>query len=73
MQNSNMYKLYNNVDGSLGAIIRLSDQHFIPVNKENTDYQFFKSAVDKESANLQDADGNLLSAEEAKAFVSALA
>ena len=37
----------------------------------NTDYQAFKKAVN-EGADLQDADGNLMTAEQAKEYVATL-
>ena len=38
----------------------------------NTDYQQFKQAINDDTAQLQDADGNTMSAEDAKQFVSTL-
>ena len=38
----------------------------------NTDYQQFKQAINDDTAQLEDADGNLMTAEEAKAFVATL-
>jgi hypothetical protein len=45
---------------------------FIPFAPDNTDYQNFKSQINADEAELQDADGNLMSPEEAKAFVKEL-
>ena len=53
------------------AVIRLSDNAFIPFDPANTDYAEFKKAV-AEGAELQDADGNVMSAEAAQAFVATL-
>ena len=50
---------------------RLSDESFIPFDPSNIDYQQFKTDV-LAGAELQDADGNLMSPEEAKAFVNGL-
>jgi hypothetical protein len=53
------------------AILRLDDNAFIPFDTANTDYAEFKKAV-AEGAELQDADGNVMSAEAAQAFVATL-
>lgn len=44
----------------------------IPFSPDNTDYQQFKKEINEEKAELQDADGNVMSAEDAKAFVATL-
>ena len=44
----------------------------IPVDPANTDYQRFKTEIEADEAELQNADGNLMTAEEAKAFVATL-
>ena len=51
---------------------RLADNAFIPFDPANTDYQQFKQAINDDTAQLEDADGNLMTAEEAKAFVATL-
>ena len=38
----------------------------------NTDYQNFKKQINADEAQLEDADGNLMTAEQAKEFVSTL-
>lgn len=68
-----MYKLgYKDFNGNLGGIIRLSDNACIPIDPANTDYQNFKAQINNESAQLEDADGVLMSAEDAKAYVATL-
>ena len=52
-------------------LIRLSDNASIPFDPANTDYAEFKKAV-AEGAELQDADGNVMTAESAQAFVATL-
>ena len=52
-------------------LIRLSDNASIPFDPANTDYAEFKKAVTA-GAELQDADGNVMSAEAAQAFVATL-
>ena len=44
----------------------------IPFDPANTDYQQFKQAINDDTAQLEDADGNLMTAEEAKTFVATL-
>jgi hypothetical protein len=62
-----MYKLTINPK----QVQRLSDNAFIPFDPANTDYQQFKTDV-TEGAELQDADGNVMTQEEAVAFISEL-
>ena len=44
----------------------------IPLAPANTDYANFKKAINEETAELQDADGNTMTAAEAKEFVATL-
>lgn len=69
-----MYKLLkhpvsNNVDKTLQ---RLADNAFIPFDPANTDYANFKAQISAGEAQLEDADGNLMSADAAKAYVAGL-
>ena len=67
-----MYKLLpDNFMGFVQTIRRLSDTACIPFDPANTDYAEFKKAV-MEGAELQDADGNVMTAEAAQAFVATL-
>ena len=52
-------------------VIRLVDNAFIPFDPANTDYQQFKKDI-MDGGELQDADGNVMSADAAKAFVATL-
>jgi len=63
------YKLTQNSQDR--TVIRLPNS-FIPFSPANTDYANFKKAINEGTANLQDADGNVMAAEEAKAYVSTL-
>ena len=68
-----MYKLIKNPQsGEINTVQRLSDTAFIPFDPANTDYQTFKAQINADEAQLEDADGNLMSAEDAKAFVATL-
>ena len=54
------------------SVIRIIDGACIPFDPANTDYQNFKTQINADEAQLEDADGNLMTAEEAKAFVATL-
>ena len=66
-----MYK-HVNKNGKLICIQRLSDDAGIPIDPANTDYANFKTAILEDKAQLEDSDGNLMTAEQAKQFVSTL-
>jgi hypothetical protein len=67
-----MYKCLSNTSlGPAQCVQRLSDNAFIPFDPANTDYQRFKTDI-LEGSELQDADGNVMSAEAAQAFVATL-
>lgn len=63
-----------NVNGEvdLTGVIRVLDNAFIPFDPANTDCQTLKAQINSGQAELQDAEGNLLSPQEAKAFVATL-
>lgn len=54
----------NKIDGN--------DVLFIPFDPTNTNYQQFKQSINDDTAQLEDADGNLMTADEAKTFVATL-
>ena len=66
-----MYKLYKGMYGNLVGVIRSIDGACIPFDPANTDYQQFRKDV-ASGSELQDADGNLMTPEEAKAYVATL-
>jgi len=68
-----IYKVIKNLlDGTVSVVQRLSDDACIPYDPANTDYQNFKAQINDETAQLEDADGNLMTPEEAKAYVATL-
>lgn len=68
-----MYKLVIYLPGNqVSAIWRISDNTFIPLSPDNTDYQNFKYQINHNEAQLEDADGKLMTPEEAKAYVKEL-
>ena len=54
------------------SVIRLSDNACIPFDPANTDYQNFKKQINADEAQLEDADGVLMTPEQAKAYVATL-
>lgn len=54
------------------CIEQLEQRLFIPFDTANTDYANFKREINDGKAQLQDADGNLMTAEAAKQFVATL-
>lgn len=63
-----MYQLTQNPN----QVKRLSDNAFIPFDPANTDYANFKAKINAGEAQLEDADGNLMTADAAKAYVAGL-
>ena len=68
-----MYKLYKTTDGLDGIIYNDGNvaKSFI-ADPDNTDYAQFKKAISEETAQLQDAEGNLMTAQAAKDFIKEL-
>lgn len=67
-----MYKLFNTSNGvAQDAVQRLADNAFIPFDPANTDYAKFKVDL-SEGAELLDAEGNTMSAEQVDAFLQTL-
>ena len=67
-----MYKILQNSDGTKNTgVKRLTDGACIPFDPANTDYQQFKADV-LNGAELQDADGNVMTQEEANQFIATL-
>jgi len=66
-----MYKLNKSFVGTeSNSVLRLADNANIPFDPANTDYQNFKKQINADEAQLEDADGNLMT--DAKAFVASL-
>jgi hypothetical protein len=68
-----MYKLLKPIfpDTISHCFLRLSDNVFIPFAPDNTDYAQFKKDI-LDGAELLDADGNPMTAEQAKEYVKEL-
>ena len=67
-----MYKLFKSREGDICTVIRLSDNACIPFDPDNTDYQAFKTQINDQTAQLEDADGVLITPEQAIAYVATL-
>jgi hypothetical protein len=67
-----MYKVsIDSRNNTVNGISRLDDNAWIPLDPANTDYQTFKKEV-LAGAELQDADGNVMTQEQADAFIATL-
>jgi len=69
-----MYKLYKcGIGNSEIGVMKINTDSVtsFPFNLDNTDYQTFKKEV-LAGAELQDADGNVMTPEQAKAYVATL-
>jgi len=66
-----MYKLNKPTLSGQEFVTHLSDGACIPFDPANTDYQQFKTQV-LAGAELQDADGNVMTQEQADAFIATL-
>jgi len=70
-----MYKLIKNPRTQIINVVNKLDGNIllsIPFDPANTDYANFKTAILEDKAQLQDADGNTMTAEQAKDFVKEL-
>ena len=69
-----MYKQLKDLFGNAvnTMIFRITDNAFIPFDPANTDYANFKKEILADEAQLQDAEGNVMTAEQAKAYVATL-
>jgi len=67
-----MYKQHRTSFGELANYIeRLSDNASIPFDPDNTDYQAFKSDI-ANGAELQDAEGKVMTKEQVQTFLGGL-
>ena len=67
-----MYKLYKNPDNQEIIGVQKNQNMWIPFSLTNTDYANFKKEINAETVELQDAEGNTMTAAEAKAYVATL-
>ncbi len=67
-----MYKLSELIEGKQVTVIRTTDGACIPFDPANSDFANFKKEINAETAELQDAEGNTMTAAEAKAYVATL-
>lgn len=68
-----MYKLQKDpLTGKVNSVSVIGEEKYIPFDPANTDYQQFKYQINHDEAQLEDADGNVMSPEAAKAYVATL-
>jgi hypothetical protein len=68
-----MYKLKKySISDQINHVENLDNGSIIPFDPANVDYQAFKAQINNESAQLETADGVLMTPEEAKAYVATL-
>ena len=67
-----MYKLINHGLSNQPYMVLREDGAYIPFDPANTDYANFKTAILEDKAQLADADGNTMTAEQAKDFIKEL-
>jgi hypothetical protein len=66
------YKLIKNPDNGKDCGVLRNGSDSIPFAPDNTDYAQFKKAISEETAQLQDAEGNLMTAQAAKDLIKEL-
>lgn len=66
-----MYKLFKDPEGKKVVGIQKGENTWVPFSTDNTDYQNFKKEV-LAGAELQDADGNTMTQEQANEFIGTL-
>jgi hypothetical protein len=67
-----MYRIVLDEKSIPCGIRQVMDGSIIPFDPANTDYANFKREINEGTAQLQDADGSLMTAEQAKDFVKEL-
>ena len=67
-----MYKLIKDPYTNEITGVRTSGGASIPFDPANTDYANFKKEILADEAQLQDADGNTMTPEQAKTYVATL-
>ena len=70
-----IYKLVKSmISGEVSGVTKTDNGQSIgiPFDPANTDYANFKREINESVAELQDADGNTMTAAEAKAYIATL-
>ncbi len=69
-----MYKLPKPfaVDFPITSVYQINNRLWIPFDPANTDYANFKAQINADEAQLEDANGVLMTAQQAKAYVATL-
>lgn len=67
-----MYKInFNSLTNAINSVQRLADSTSIPLDPDNTDYQRFKTDL-ANGVQLNDAEGNPMTADQITLFLSTL-
>ena len=67
------YKLIKNTDGGEPRAVLRNNKDSIPLtDPANQDFVTFKKEINEGTAQLEDADGNLMTEQQAKDFVATL-
>ena len=66
-----MYKLFKNLNDNIVVLNTATNTSFL-TSPANTDYANFKKEILADEAQLQNADGVLMSADEAQTYVRSL-
>lgn len=67
-----MYKIIRKEYNGVEYINRFSDGTSISIESINPEYIKFKKEIENETAQLQDVDGNTMTAEQAKEYIKEL-
>ena len=67
-----IYKLQKTNLGEVCSVTIVGQPISIPFDPANSDYAQFKKAISEETAQLQDAEGTLMTAQAAKDFIKEL-
>ena len=66
------YKLQLGYPGIIRSVTIIGENISIPISSDNTDYRNFKKEINEGEAELQDAEGNTMTAEEVAEFIATL-
>jgi hypothetical protein len=67
-----MYKLHKDPEGKNISVIQKGENTWFPFAVDNSDFIEFKRQINEDESQLQDANGNTMTAVKAKEFVATL-
>ena len=71
-QTTQTYKLHKSYMGEIVSVQCFEKEISIPFDSANADYQTFRQEINEGKAELQDAEGNVMTVEEVEEFVATL-